>query len=166
MALTAEQQQRIVAAARSWLGTPFHHGARKKGVGVDCGNLLLAVYLEAGVLQEAPAFEPPPPGWYLHHADERYVRLIARYCEPVQPPWEPGDVLVFRGWRWPSAGHAGIYVGGGLLIHAVQGSGVEEWPMSSSLLTATLDSGWRWRGGVREAPAPGMESQSRRTNLA
>jgi cell wall-associated NlpC family hydrolase len=146
MGLTVEQRERVVAAARSWLGTPFHHGTRQKGVGVDCGNLLVAVYLEAGVLREAPAFEPPPPGWHLHHADERYLRLIARYCQPVRPPWEAGDVLVFRGRHWPSAGHAGLFIGDGLLIHAVQGSGVLAWPLASSLLQATLDSGWRWAG--------------------
>jgi cell wall-associated NlpC family hydrolase len=144
--LTGEQQARVVAAAWSWLGTPFHHDARMKGVGVDCGNLLIAVYLEAGVLREAPQYAPPPPGWHLHHADERYLRLIARYCRRVGMPWEPGDVLVFRGRRWPSAGHAGLYVGNGMVIHAIAGGGVEAWPLSSSLMAATLDSGWRWAG--------------------
>lgn len=144
--LTAEQQARVVAAAWSWRGTPFHDHARAKGVGVDCGNLLIAVYLEAGVLREAPQYAPPPPGWHLHHADERYLRLIACYCQRARPPWAPGDVLVFRGRRWPSAGHAGVYVGDGLLVHAVRGGGVEAWPLSSSLLATTLDSGWRWAG--------------------
>lgn len=144
--LTPEQQERVVAAARAWRGTPFHHGARMKGVGVDCGNLLIAVYVDAGVLREAPRYEPPPPGWHLHHADERYLRLIARYCRRARPPWEPGDVLVFRGRRWPSAGHAGLYVGDGMVIHAIAGGSVETWPLASSLMTATLDSGWRWVG--------------------
>jgi cell wall-associated NlpC family hydrolase len=153
MGLTPEQQERVVAAAQSWLGTPFHHGARLKGPqgGVDCGNLLIAVYLEAGVLREAPRYEPPPPNWHLHDGSERYLRLIAAYCRRALRPWQPGDILVFRGRRWPSAGHAGIYIGDGLLVHAVRGAGVQAWPLRSSLLAATLESGWRWAGGEGDA---------------
>lgn len=31
-----EIRRRVVAEARSWVGTPFHHQGRVKGVGVDC----------------------------------------------------------------------------------------------------------------------------------
>lgn len=33
-----------VAEAITWLGTPYHHQGRVKGVGVDCGTLLCEVY--------------------------------------------------------------------------------------------------------------------------
>jgi len=36
----------IVDAARSWIGTPFHHQGRIKTVGVDCLRLLIGVALE------------------------------------------------------------------------------------------------------------------------
>ncbi len=39
----------IVAQARTWLGTPFHHQGRVKGVGVDCAGLILGVAAELGV---------------------------------------------------------------------------------------------------------------------
>lgn len=143
--MTAEQQARIVEVARSWLGTPFHYAARVKGVGVDCGNLLAAIYIEAGLLPAEFPIDAPPPGWHLHTQDERYLRLIMRYAVRVASPWEAGDVLVYRGRRWPSAGHAGIYIDD-YLLHAVARRGVELWPLSSSLLVATFDSGWRWNG--------------------
>jgi NlpC/P60 family putative phage cell wall peptidase len=36
----------IVAQARSWIGTPFHHQARLKGIGCDCLGLCVGVALE------------------------------------------------------------------------------------------------------------------------
>ena len=35
---------KIVAQARSWLGTPYHHQARLKGVGCDCLGLLRGLW--------------------------------------------------------------------------------------------------------------------------
>ena len=42
-------RESVVAEARTWLKTKFHHQARKKGVGVDCAMLSLEVGREAGV---------------------------------------------------------------------------------------------------------------------
>ncbi len=33
----------VVRTARTWLGTPYHHQGRLKGVGVDCAGLLIGV---------------------------------------------------------------------------------------------------------------------------
>lgn len=61
-----EQEQRaaVVAEARTWLGTPYHHEACVKGAGVDCGMLLRAVYIATGVM---PKFEVEsyPRDWHL-----------------------------------------------------------------------------------------------------
>ena len=34
---------RIVAEAMTWLGTPYHHRGKLKGIGVDCAQLPLCV---------------------------------------------------------------------------------------------------------------------------
>ena len=34
----------IVAEARSWLGTPYHHQASRKGAGADCLGLVRGVW--------------------------------------------------------------------------------------------------------------------------
>ena len=36
----------IVAAARRWLGTPYHHQATRQGVGADCLGLVRGVWRE------------------------------------------------------------------------------------------------------------------------
>ena len=43
----------VVAAARSWLGTPYHHAADVKGRkgGVDCAMLLVRVYCDLGLVE-------------------------------------------------------------------------------------------------------------------
>ena len=43
-------REKIVAEARSWIGTPYHNCADIKGVGVDCGMLLVRVYVDTGVV--------------------------------------------------------------------------------------------------------------------
>ena len=57
-------RQAVIAAAVTWIGTPFHHAARVKGAGVDCLMLLAEVYERAGV---APRVEPPfyVPDWHM-----------------------------------------------------------------------------------------------------
>jgi len=42
-------QQLIVAQARTWIGTPFHHQARLKGKGCDCLGLIVGVVDELGL---------------------------------------------------------------------------------------------------------------------
>ncbi len=37
-----------VQEALTWLGTPYHHQGRIKGVGVDCGTLICEVYEKVG----------------------------------------------------------------------------------------------------------------------
>ncbi|MBE7190376.1 hypothetical protein [Jatrophihabitans endophyticus] len=93
----------VVAAARAWLGTPFHHAADIPGVGVDCGMLLVRVYCDLGLW--AP-FDPRPyaPDWHLHRDEERYVGLLLARCAEVDTVG-PGDILALRyGRAWSHAG--------------------------------------------------------------
>lgn len=39
----------IVAEARTWIGTPFHHQGRLKGVGADCGGVPVGVAQALGL---------------------------------------------------------------------------------------------------------------------
>jgi NlpC/P60 family putative phage cell wall peptidase len=41
-------RETIVAAARSWFGTPYHHQASVKGVGSDCLGLIRGIWRELG----------------------------------------------------------------------------------------------------------------------
>lgn len=144
--ITAEAQARVREVALSWVGTPYRDRARVKGPegGTDCAHLLIGVFSEAGLIKP---FDPGfyPRDWHLHVGDERYLRYVLDYADETAPPWEPGDVLMFRGRPWPSSGHAGIYIGDGMIVHAVSNRRVEKWPLNSILLTH-LWKGFRIRG--------------------
>lgn len=44
-----EVAARIVNVARSWIGTPFHHQGREKGIGCDCLGLIIGIATELKV---------------------------------------------------------------------------------------------------------------------
>lgn len=116
-------RDKIVAAARGWLNTPFHHQGRVKGVGVDCLQLLVAVYQEAGLL---PADVDPgnyARDWHMHHDEERYLFGVGQYAKPTETP-RPGDVALFKFGRCVS--HAAIVIDWPMVIHAYFGQGVVE----------------------------------------
>ncbi|HVB89242.1 MAG TPA: hypothetical protein VND97_03495 [Beijerinckiaceae bacterium] len=94
----------VVAEARTWIGTPYHHAADVKGVGCDCGMLLVRVYVDLGLV--AP-FDPRPytRDWHLHRSEERYLGLLLERTSKVAAP-APGDVALFRYGRCFS--HGGI----------------------------------------------------------
>lgn len=118
--MTAPQRSAVVAEAESWLGTPYHHMARLKGVGCDCLTLLAAVYHSAEVI---PAIDISyyPPDWHLHRSDERYMDGLLAYAREVAAP-EPGDAALFKFGR--CFAHGAVIVEWPRLIHAWNGLGV------------------------------------------
>jgi cell wall-associated NlpC family hydrolase len=117
------ERARVVESARAWLGTPYRALARVRGSGVDCGQLLLAVYAEAGII---PDVDPGiySPQWHLHRSEELYLGWVERWCVPTDAP-ALGDVALFRYGRTIS--HGGIIVGTDpqmTVVHAYVGEGV------------------------------------------
>jgi hypothetical protein len=99
-----QERQLVVAEARSWIGTRYHHCADVKGMGVDCAMILVRVYQAVGLI---PEFDPRPypPRWHLHQGEERYLGWIRKFAHPVETPG-PGDVILWRVGRCFS--HGGI----------------------------------------------------------
>lgn len=98
----------IVAAARSWLGTPYHHQAALKGVGCDCLGLVRGVYEE---LYGKPAETPPPYSrdWAEASAIETMLEAARRHLAEIDPrAARCGDVVIFRLRRGAMAKHCGI----------------------------------------------------------
>ena len=90
-----EARAAVVAEARSWVGTPYHDNAELKGVGVDCGHLLIAVYSRAGVIA------PFDPGYYapqhhLHSTDEVYLNYVLERAREFPGPPGLGDVVMVK----------------------------------------------------------------------
>lgn len=107
-------RQAIVDEAMTWLRTPWMHAARVRGAGVDCGQLIIATYIGAGLV---PHFEtgPYPHDWMLHQEGERYLGWVEQYLDPVDTP-QPGDVAAWRFGRCFS--HGAIVVDWPFIIHA------------------------------------------------
>jgi cell wall-associated NlpC family hydrolase len=99
-----EQRAAVVAEARKWIGTPYHNCADVKGAGVDCGMLIVRVFVDTGLC--AP-FDPRPypADWHLHRSEERYLGFVFDRCSDVTEP-QPGDVMVVRIGRCYS--HGGV----------------------------------------------------------
>lgn len=112
----------IVAEARTWLDTPFHHQARLKGVGVDCVGLVIGVARSLGLIApdfDVAAYPRTPDGTSLMHLTDEHMTRISR--EAMQP----GDVVVVAFAKDPQ--HLGILSdyrhGGFSIIHAHSISG-------------------------------------------
>jgi cell wall-associated NlpC family hydrolase len=112
------QRAAVVAEARSWVKTPYHHLGDVKGAGVDCAMLLVRVFVDLGIV---PPFDPRPypPDWHLHRSDERYLGFVLERGRRVETPRE-GDIMVLRYGR--AYAHGGIVTGLAPLtiVHAFQ----------------------------------------------
>lgn len=111
-----EARARVVAEARRWVGTPYHHRAAVLGAGVDCAQLLIEVYGDAGVIEKFDT-GPYPCDWHLHQSEERYVELILQFADEIDPRLvESADVVAWKYGRtfshgaivtdWPRVVHA------------------------------------------------------------
>lgn len=115
------ERAQVVAEARTWLRTPWHHAARVKGAGVDCAQLLIGVYAAAGAIA---AFDPPPYGrdWFLHDDRELLLELLEPYVVSVDAGEVlPGDLALFRFGR--CVAHAAIVVAWPEIIHVTREHG-------------------------------------------
>jgi cell wall-associated NlpC family hydrolase len=111
-----ELRRSVLKEAQSWIGTPWHHEARVKGAGVDCGMLILEIYERLGLI---PHVIPPHygPDFMLHRSDEWYIELILQFAEEIfKMPYLPGDAVVYKQGRIFS--HGGIVVEWPIIIHA------------------------------------------------
>jgi cell wall-associated NlpC family hydrolase len=113
------QRQAVLTEAVSWLRTPFHHRACVKGAGVDCIHFIYASFRETGLVPEIE-FEEYPLDWHVHRDEERILKWILKFARPVEPPYKPGDVAMWRFGRCLS--HVAIVVEWPTIIHAFSGS--------------------------------------------
>jgi len=104
----------ILEEAQSWLGTPFHHKGRVKGVGCDCGGFIYEVFGKF-----VPSIKPFPKSyaedWSVHQGQELYLNFVQKYFTRTNKP-QIGDIAVFKFGRCFS--HGAIHTGDGRYIHA------------------------------------------------
>ncbi len=129
--MRAADPERVIAAARSWLGTPYHDQASLRGVGCDC------LGLARGVWREVVGPEPFPIPHYSRDWGEIGPREVLaegvrRMMIEVDPAAaEAGALVLFRMKPRAIAKHVGIISDPGSFIHAYERLGVIEEPLSS-----------------------------------
>lgn len=110
----------VVAAARTWIGTPYHHQASLKGVGADCLGLIRGVWRD---LYGDEAERPPgySRDWGEVSGEETLIAAAARHMiARGRAAPEPGDVLIFRMRAGAVAKHAGVLATPATMIHATE----------------------------------------------
>jgi NlpC/P60 family putative phage cell wall peptidase len=111
-------RQDVVKEALSWEGTPYHHQAHLKNVGVDCAGLITGVY--GAITGTQPVLPKYSPRWAEANTNEMLLLHARKYLiERHDGIWEPGDVLVFRVKNALSAKHCGIVTADNQMIHAI-----------------------------------------------
>jgi NlpC/P60 family putative phage cell wall peptidase len=131
----------VVTETLSWLGTPYRHQGRRKGVGCDCLGLVRGVY--RAVTGREP--ETPPAyaaDWAEASGAEPLLEAAERHLVR-RPAAEmlPGDVILFR-WRVAlPAKHCAILTASDRFVHAYERSAVVETvlvPQWQSRITAAF----------------------------
>src|SRR5262245_3802473 len=120
----------IVAVARGWIGTPYHHQASKRGVGADCLGLVRGVWRE---LYGIASDEPPrySRDWAEASGEETLLAGARRHLIEIErADIRPGDVLVFRLRPTVPAKHVGVMVTDTAMVHAMEGAAASEVSLS------------------------------------
>ena len=127
-------QDRLVAEARTWLGTPYVHQMARHGAGCDCLGLVRGMW--RAVYGQEP--EAPPAysmDWSEPQGEERLWAAALRHLVPKDPGDVGfGDVVLFRMKAGAVAKHLGVQSEIGAtprFIHAYSGHGVVESAMSA-----------------------------------
>lgn len=125
---------RVVAEARSWIGTPYLHQASARGAGADCLGLLRGVW--RAVYGAEPESVPPyTADWAEPSGAEVLWRAALRHLvQKTLADMSVGDVLLFRMREGSIAKHLGIAARLGAtpsFVHAYSGHGVVESPLSA-----------------------------------
>lgn len=128
----------LLRSAHSWVATPYHHRARVKGAGVDCGQLIIAIHVEAGLVTD---FDTGfyTSDWHLHRYEDKYLEFVEahlarfddsdasvdrRIFDNASFELPAGAVVVFRVGRTYS--HGALVTRWPFIIHAYLPSGIVE----------------------------------------
>lgn len=162
-----EAAEAIVAEARKWVGTPYRHQGKLRGLSVDCVGLILGVGANTSLLHigkaewaEFAAYSRTPNPRKMGRAMEAF--LLPLELEPGELP--PPGAIGWFGWRDDMPMHLAImaeFEGRPTMIHAFSHVGkcvehgfVSEWP-------ERVVSWWAYPGTLS---APGAPDDDRRAS--
>lgn len=122
--LTAAQSELVIDTACSWIGTPFMHQGRTKGIGADCACLAIDCAESIGATGDfidVPDYARQPDGRLRKYLEKHMDRVLAA-------DRAPGDVLLFF------EQHLAI-LGDSFLVHAYEPNG--------KVIQQPFDKRWR-----------------------
>lgn len=127
----------IVATARSWLGTKFHHQGRVPHAGLDCAGLIVCLARKFDLSEfDVAGYPHAPDGQLMRACDANMTRITVDDVLPA-------DVLLFSfaDLNQPQPAHmalVGDYLHGGVsIIHA--------FARARRVIETRLDDVWRKR---------------------
>ncbi|WP_213308164.1 NlpC/P60 family protein [Paraburkholderia sacchari] len=130
----------IVEEARTWLGTPYRHQGRLKGVACDCAGLVIGVARALSLkAEDVEGYTRRADGSLAGHCDARMERIAPEHAQA-------GDVVLFH-WN-NSPVHLAILTGPDSIIHA--------FAINRFVCEHRIDEKWR-RQIVRYYSIPGVE---------
>lgn len=142
------KREDVVRVAKEYIGTPWHHCGRKKGVGVDCAGLLFCVFGELGAELNDPL------RYSMDDEFEMLLKVASDHCDQSDSR-RPGEILLFRNLTVPATvrmyNHCAIYHeddGVPSMIHAWNGGSISKvvsQPIDRFWMRS-LHSAWTFRG--------------------
>lgn len=137
----------IEAAARLWLGTPYHHQQRNRTLGVDCVGLIVGVGLDLGIMGAdfGPDSFSPWAGYGRNPNPTKMLAGMQKFLKSIPAPGFVGDIV----WMENRPGlpmHLAIVSAGGNIIHACGKTGSV---IETRMLPERVHSWWRYPGAYR-----------------
>lgn len=137
--------QNLIAAARSWIGTPFHARAAVKNVGVDCVHLMLEIYKEAGILppdSSLPTLYPMDGGSHLNRSlVVDFLKSDSNFYQVQKGKFQPGDLLLMNMGR--VIHHTAFLEFKNRIIHAMDPAGVIYGDLKDPTISKRVEQVWR-----------------------
>ena len=97
--VAAARSLRVVAEARRWIDTPYHHQARLRGVGCDCAGLIIGVGLECGVLDFSESRFREFAGYARTPNPRQMRRALEAFLVPVPEKVAGDGDIMWLEWR-------------------------------------------------------------------
>ncbi|MBI2801233.1 MAG: peptidase P60 [Gammaproteobacteria bacterium] len=131
----------IIAAARGYLGTPFHHQGRVRGVGVDCAGLLVCTARDLGATPlDLPNYDHEPDPKVIRE----YLNAQMQFVRPQEATLADVLLMQFPRHRVGFATHLAILTDIGIIHAYAPARKVVETALEGPFRTGIMGA-YRWR---------------------
>ena len=119
-------RDQILAVARTWIGTRYHHQAAVKGAGCDCIGFIIGLYREVTGLDTGP-IPPYSLTWSEASRKDILIDMMSTHLDRIPiTKAKPADLIVFRFKPIYVAKHAAVLSGPNTMIHTRERFSVDE----------------------------------------